>query len=202
MLARTLKRAAILVGVGAFALTGTNTAFAASQIDTYSSWDGSSVLLPFGTPDSATYGQTVTISAGDTKVKNVTWYMAPGAAGTLVVRTGVAKWDGTKASGKVKTSKPKTINVDPSDPTYTGYKFKLKRAKVKAGQQYVLFATISLDYEECTPDTSTVWPVHTTDVLPGGNTVWINDTGDESQWTTVPWSGIPSYDMAFKASFG
>jgi hypothetical protein len=64
----------------------------------------------------------------------------------------------------------------------------------------VLFATISKDYEQTDPEVWTAWPVHSgTDPLPGGNTVWINDTGDESRWTTEAWSQIDTYDMAFKA---
>jgi hypothetical protein len=200
-LARTLKSAAVIATAGAFALSGTP-AFAASTIDTWSTWGGASTLQPFGTPDTSTYGQTITIPAGDKTIKNVTWYMYPGTAGELVVRTGVYTWDGSKAVKKVAVSKPKTIDVDPSDPTYSPYKFKLKKAKVKAGQQYVVFATISMDYEKSTPNTSTIWPVHNTDALPGGNTVWINDAGDESQWTSVSWAGIAEYDMAFKAKLG
>jgi hypothetical protein len=203
-LTRTLQRATVLLAAGAFALTGTNTAFAASHIDTYSSWDGSSFLQPFGHPDTATYGQTITVTDYvDKNVKNVTWFMSPGgAAGDLIVRTGVARWDGVKAVGKITLSKPKTITVDPSDPVVTGYKFELKHAKVAVGEQYVLFATISKDYEECTPGVTTLWPVHGSSVLDGGNTVWINDTGDEGRWTTEAWSGISDYDMAFKATLG
>lgn len=78
----------------------------------------------------------------------------------------------------------------------------MKGADVEAGEQYVLFATISKDYEQTDPDSWTWWPVHGTDVLPGGYTVFLNDGGDESEWTTEDWGVIDSYDMAFRAKLG
>jgi hypothetical protein len=196
----SLRRVAVLASVGALAITSAPAAHAASQIDTYSTWSGTSYLGSFGHPDTATYGQVITIPRGDKSVKNVTWYMAGGGSGTLTVRTEVYSWDGSKAVKEVAESKPKVI--DTATTEMTGYKFKLKKAKVKAGKQYVLFATISKDYEEATPAAITTWPVHTADVLAGGHTVWINDSGDESRWTTEAWAGIPTYDMAFKATLG
>jgi hypothetical protein len=198
-----LRRAFVLVSIGAVALTGMPSAGAstdAATIDTYSTWDGTSTLQPFGHPDTSTYGQVITIPEGKRKVRWFTWYMSAGAvSGTLTFRGEVYKWDGTKATTPVAESAPMSLDFTAGDPTYKAAKLSVEGARVKAGKQYVLFATISKDYEETDPNVSTIWPVHTSDVLAGGNTVWINDAGDESLWTTQAWSGIPTYDMAFKA---
>ncbi len=199
---RSLRTAAVLVSAGAVVLTGVpaaNASIDSPTIDTYSTWTDGSTLGNFGHPDTATYGQVITIPAGMKKVRWFTYYMAAAATGTLILRGEVYGWDGSKATTEVAETKKKTLDLVAGDPTYNKVKLKVRKAKVKAGQQYVLFATISKDYEQTDPGVSTYWPVHTTDVLPGGNTVWINDTGDESRWTTEAWSGIGTYDMAFKA---
>lgn len=61
----TLRRAAALLAVGAVAVVGIPAAEAgtdAATIDTWSSWDPSEGTLGgFGHPDTATYGQVITI---------------------------------------------------------------------------------------------------------------------------------------------
>jgi len=199
-----LRRAAVAIGIGAVALAGVPTANAdteAATIDTWSSWETTDGTIGgFGHPDTATYGQVITIPAGMEKVRWFTYYMQAGpTSGTLTFRGAVYGWDGTKATEKVAMTKKKILELTAGDPEFYPVKIKVRNATVDAGAQYVLFATISKDYEETDPDVWTQWPLHSTDELPGGNTVWINDTGDESQWTTVPWSQIPTADMAFKA---
>jgi hypothetical protein len=192
-----------MVSIGAVALAGAPNATAASDaptFDTYSSWAGDSVIGPFGHPNTTTYGQVITVPAGLKKVEWFTYYMgAGGTEGTLKVRGEVYGWDGTKATREIAETRVKDVEVTGGDPTFNPVKFKLRGAKVRPGKQYVLFASISKDYEESDPNVTTNWPVHTTDVLPGGNTVFLNDSGDESQWTSAPWSQITTYDMAFKA---
>ena len=171
-------------------------------IDTYSDWDGGSILVPFGNPQTSNYGQTITVPDGNKSLKWFEFYMEPSSgSGTMKVRGEVYGWDGTKATTEVYESKAKKVTLDIADPTFQGVKIKTKGAKLTPGKQYVMFLTIDKDYDYA-PGLQSAWPVHTTDDLPGGNTVWLNSDGDESQWTTVPWSGIGTYDMAFKAMLG
>lgn len=200
-----LRRAAVAIGIGAVALAGipaANAAETALTFDTWSSWTpGDGVIGGFGHPDTATYGQTITIPAGKHKVRWFRYYMQAGPnSGTMTMRGEVYGWDGVKATDEVAETNKKTLTVTAGDPTFMPVKFRVKGARVKPGEQYVLFATVSKDYETTDPNVWTQWPCFSgTDPLPGGNTVWINDTGDESQWTTVAWSGISSYDMGFQA---
>jgi hypothetical protein len=194
-----------MLTAGAIALTGQQVAQAKTMIDTWSSWDGCCSVGTFGHPDTSTYGQVITIPEGENKLKSVTWYMqASLGSGTLTYRSAVYTWDGTKAGEKVAHGKKKTLEVTVGDPEFypTTTKFKKKhKAVVEAGEQYVVFATISLDYEETDPNVSVNWPVHQygDDVLPGGDFVFINDSGNEALWTTQAWSQIP-FDVAFKAT--
>jgi hypothetical protein len=200
-ISRVLARAGIMVTAGVLALSGQHVAQAATTIDTWSSWDGCCTVQPFGHPDSSTYGQVITIPEGDKKLTQVTWYMlAGGVSGTLTYRSAIYTWDGSKAGEKVAHGRKKTLEVTAGDPEYQPSKTRFKKAKVEAGEQYVVFATISLDYETTDPGLSVIWPVTSgeQDVLPGGDFVFINDSGNEALWTTQPWVGIP-FDNAFKA---
>lgn len=204
-----LRRAIAAGGVAALAfLTVAPSANAAttsqdkkSTIDTYTAWDGVSYLQPFGNPQTSNYGEVITIPAGKTTLKSFTYYMAAlGVSGTMTYRAEVYGWDGAKATSKVYQSKKKTIDITSGDPTNMPVKIKTKKAKVTAGNQYVLFLTVDKDYEANPSGLTTTWPCNYSDVLPGGYTVYLNSDGDESQWTTTPWSSISSFDMAMKAS--
>ena len=199
---RFLARAGVMLAAGALLLSGQQAAQAATTIDTWTDWDHCCTVAPFGHPDSSTYGQIITIPEGEKKLTQVTWYMAAGGvSGDLVYRSALYTWDGTKAVKKVAHGKKTTVEVTAGDPEYYPSTTKFKKARVKPGKQYVLFATVALTYEETDPNVTVQWPVTQIDgedVLPGGDFVFINDSGNEALWTTQAWVGIP-FDNAFKA---
>lgn len=193
----------LLVGTAApsFAATDTTTAV---KWNTYPDWDGTTYLWGFGNPDTATYGQSFTAPEGVKKLKK--FQFAVGAntgTGTMTVRGELYGWDGSKATDMIWESKnPTTIDLTQGDPTWHKVKMKLKKkGKVTAGQQYVMFLTVSKDYEDNPVGLIAQWGMTAADALPNSQTVWINDTGDESRWTTETWSGIPTQDFALKAKF-
>jgi hypothetical protein len=201
-----VRGAAIACGVASIALVGmpgpANASTDTATIDTYTSWDGVSYLYPWGNPDTSTYGQVITVPAGKKKLRSFTFYMADNTGtGTLTFRGEVYGWDGTKATTQKFESGVKTLSLTAGDPTYKPVKISTgRRTKLTAGSQYVLFLSISKDYEANPPDVLSQWACNYTDVLPGGSTVYLNDAGDESQWTTTPWSQIDTFDMAMKAT--
>jgi hypothetical protein len=205
----TVRRGVAAVGIASLAFVAVAPPAGAStpsselktKIDTYSGWDGSSFLFPFGNPQTSNYGQVITIPEGVKKLKNYTFYMASNSGtGTLTMRGEVYGWDGTKATTKVSQSKKKTLDLTAGDPTYYPVKIKVKKGKVTPGQQYVIFLSVDKDYEDNPPNVLSQWACNYTDVLPGGSTVYLNSDGDEGQWTTVSWSQIPDFDMAMKAT--
>ena len=159
------------------------------------------VRLAVGSPRHINLRPDVTTPAGKKKVTQFTFYLAANTGtGDIVYRGALYGWNGTMATNKVWESKARTISLTEGDPTYYPAKMKVKKGKVTPGNQYVLFLTVSKDYETTDPNVLSQWAANITDVLPGGNVVYINDGGDESQWTTMPWSLIASYDFAFKAN--
>jgi hypothetical protein len=200
-----MKRASLFATASAmafaFAALGSSPV-TAKAISTYNSWDGSSDIVPFGCPDTTTYGQVITIPKGQTHLGKFHFSWINLNIGSMVVRGEVYAWDGTKATGNaLYESKPKTISF--SDGVYHKVGFKPALVPVTPGAQYVLFASIDKDYEKCTNNYEVGWGfIATGDVYPGGLFVYQNNSGDESQWTTTPWSSAGGLDGAFKVVTG
>ena len=199
----SVRRTAVAAAVASLALVGGSAVPASAAvdvakgatIDTYQDWTGGAVGQ-FGNPNSATYGQVITVPAGKKQVKWFTFYMGGFESTGLVFRGEVYGWDGTKATNAVWESKP--VHFD-SSVDYQAVKFKAKKAKVKAGQQYVLFASVSKDFEQSVPGAVTNWAATGTDVYDGGVFVYQNNGGDESTWTSQSWQQIGNIDAAMMA---
>jgi hypothetical protein len=186
----------------AFLALGTGSASASTDtatINTFKAWDGQSDVIPFGCPDTTTYGQTITVPAGKTLLNKFTFAWINLGTGSMVVRGEVYAWDGTKATGSaLYQSRKRTINF--SDGVYHNETFRPNGVSVTPGAQYVLFASIDKDYEQCTNNYELGWGlVSSGDPYPGGGFVYQNNSGNEANWTTVPWNGFGTEDVAFRA---
>jgi hypothetical protein len=195
------KRTLLLAtaSAAAFVFAGSTPALA---ISTYGSWDGSSEIVPFGCPNTTTYGQVITIPNGQTHLGKFHFSWINLNTGSMVVRGEVYAWDGTKATGSALfESKKKTLSF--SDGLFHKVGFKPSSLiPVTPGAQYVIFASIDKDYEQCTNNYEVGWGfIPTGDVYPAGLFVFQNNGGDESQWTTTPWSAAGGLDAAFKVAF-
>ena len=206
---KIVRGAAVGIGVASIALLGFQAPASASvevlppTFDTYTGWGGAEFVQPWGHPNTTTYGQTITVPAGKKKVRQFSFYMAGNTGtGDITYRGAVYGWDGSKATNKVYETKAKTISVTQGDPTIQEAKIKVpkRKGKVTAGNQYVLFLSVSKDYETTDPGVLSQWAAYFSDALPGGDVVFLNDGGDESQWTTQPWSVFTGFDFAFKAT--
>jgi hypothetical protein len=208
----SFRKVVATVGVAAVAALGVPSMASAAgvegtdavKIDTYSTWDGSSYVQPFGHADTATYGQTITASADGKKIKNFAFYMSSNfGTGTMKLRGAVYAWDGDSATGNAlwESKKAKNVKFTQGDPEVKKVAFKTKKAKAMTpGQKYVLFASVSKDYEETAPNVLSQWAAHFADVLPGGDVVFLNNGGDESQWTGGTWTTFTGFDFAMTAN--
>ena len=195
------KRALLLATASAvafaFAALGSNPAMA---ISTYNSWDGSSFVQPFGCPDTTTYGRVITIPNGQTHLGKFHFSWINLNTGSMVVRGEVYAWDGQKATGSaLYESRKRTISF--SDGAFHKVTFKPTLVPVTPKAQYVIFASIDKDYEQCTNNYEFGWGyIPSGDVYPGGLFVYQNNAGDENQWTTTTWNTFGGIDLAFKAA--
>jgi len=197
-------RRAFLLALVAFALIAlaAPAARALTTIDTTGTWDGSEVCS-FGSPDTATYGQVITVPARDTVLDRFSFYFSAPAVGTTVVFRGeVYAWDGAKATGGALWESPARTLTPPRSRAFEEVTFETGGIPLVAGGQYVLFASISKDYEQNTG--FTCWGfINQADAYPDGGFVFENNAGDESQWTSRAWETFAdrAADLAFKASF-
>jgi hypothetical protein len=180
----------------AFTATTSGVAFCGkATINTYKRWQGSTVS-PFGCPFTTTYGQVITVPANaHTLNKFRFWWSGGGSIGSMVVRGEIYAWNGSKATGEaLYESRRKTISY--SDTDFHPVTFKPATLPVNPGAQYVLFASIDKEYEQCT-GYQIAWASVDDSVYPAGTFVFQNSNGDEGQWTTEPWN-TANIDTAFK----
>ena len=171
----------------------------ASAIGTYKDWDNSSQVIDFGCPDTTTYGQTITIPADKHFMNKIVFsWINFSSPGSMVVRGEVYAWDGTKATGSALwEGVPRTISYN--DNLFHRIHFNTGVLAVTPGQQYVVFASIDKDYEQCQNNYELGWGLVTSgDVYPGGGFVYQNNAGDENQWTTTAWNTFGGEDLAFR----
>jgi hypothetical protein len=218
-------RRSLLVGVGAAAISLTLApgALANTVIDTTPAWQasGSQVLSNFGVNDAnfcctQTWGQTVTVPATDTALDSFTFYVD--LPTSLIFRGEVYAWDPTTGNPANNTAGNATgpALYESGQTRTTSYNsgfspqpitFNTGGIPLTAGKQYVLFISVSRDYAANAPGPAGFAgyvPTGTPGEYPGGDFVFLNNGGDVSQWTTVPWSQFKAFgqdDLAFKASF-
>jgi hypothetical protein len=147
----------------------------------------------FGSPDTATYGQTITVGA-DHFLNSFSLYLNVSGTPTSV-RGYVAGWDGSKATSILYTSATRTL---PATPGRTEFAFDTGALDLNAGGQYVLL--LSASGFGVQPSSSNTMPM-TGDSYAGGEFTWINNGTDFSELTGRSWDcqGCGYGDAAFKA---
>lgn len=166
----------------------------APSIDTTPYWDGVLNIYNFGMPNTATYGQTISMTESAT-LTEFSFFMQ--VTSTAVFRGYVFAWDGLKAKGApLFESAPMSTT---QGGNFEEVVFHIPCGIVlDAGQQYVLFASTTKDPAQ--PNSAGRWGIlNNNSVYSGGQFVYINNNADPSQWTSTTWSFI-AQDLAFKAT--
>ena len=115
----------------------------------------------------------------------------------MVVRGEVYAWDGSKATGSsLYESRPRTIAF--TDDSFHKEGFATGGIAVTPRAQYVIFASIDKDYDQCTNGYILAWGAVDDSAYAKGTFVFLNSGGDSNQWTTVSWH-TAGLDTAFKA---
>ena len=119
----------------------------APTIDTYLDWEGDSIYS-FGRPDTSTYGQVITVPVDETDLVRFRFYMHEYAGeGHLILRGEVYEWNGQMAIGPALwEGAQRRIALTASDP-WRRVGFRVGGVELQPGGEYVLFASISKDYE-------------------------------------------------------
>jgi hypothetical protein len=173
----------------------------AAVIDTITGWNGSDRVATFGEPNSATYGQTVTVGS-DNYLKSFSFMLdqtsqVPGSFQGYVMQWNHAS---RRAVGEVLYSSPVISGSTTGFETFT---FNTGGLALARQQQYVLFVNCSNQFDGNGYDMAMA-SRRDGDVYDGGLFVYLNNGGNFGQVTTSSWtlSHVGSGgDAAFRAEF-
>jgi hypothetical protein len=172
-------------------LTATS-ALAAVSIDTITGWDGATFISSFGVPNSATFGQTITVAAGAAPLTSFSFEIGYCNA-NVAIRGSVYAWDGIKATGSsLFTSDVQTVT---SGAAFNLVTFNTGSVSLPAGN-YVLFASTSQD-QAGAASSGCRWGTRGDTPYPGGQFVFMNNEAQPAQWTLYAWMSFP-VDSAFR----
>jgi hypothetical protein len=183
-------------GFAAGSLAFASSALADTTISTLGSWNGSSFIYPFGTPDTKTYGQTITAPSTDTVLQSFTFEMR--LPTSLAFRGEVYAWDAVDQhpSGKALWQSAAMSTTDSS--VFQAITFSTGGVELTAGNEYVLFATVAKDRNP--KDTGGDWGHIGSSVYAGGAFVFAN-THSFGKLLHLTWDVRDYDDLAFSASF-
>jgi hypothetical protein len=193
---RKMKVASLLLGLTA--LTG---ASATTSINTFSAWNGTTNSGPFGEPDTATFGQSITTDAAGGLLQSFTFYLSPL---DLDFRGYVFEWDGSKAVGPALFTSAVT-NIGDAGTGYKPVTMTTGDIALKPSQQYVLlFSASGLQAGRLNTNS---WASLRTNAYTGGEFVFHNSGNDISTlhdaagWDCGDGCGFHGNgaDLAFKA---
>jgi hypothetical protein len=175
-----MRFVALALGVS---LTATTPAVA---IGTLPEWDGQQYEFPFGCPETNTYGQVITIPREKHFLTGFSLRWANYSATTsMVVRGELYAWDGTKASGPALwESQPQSISY--VDNRFHRITFRSGAVAVTPGAQYLIFASVDKDYNQCIGESQLKWGAVPDSIYAHGMFVY-QDGSDPNLWTTERW---------------
>lgn len=194
-----MKAAVVTAGMAASITLGCVKAAHAATINTASSWDGSSLITPFGETDTATYGQTFTVGA-DNVLQSFSFFLGGFESEAVDFAAYVMGWDGAQAEGSILYQSTK--QTKDSNSSFEEFTFNTGGINLTSGQQYVAFLSASNFFDGILGTTGMGYL--DSDVYSGGGFVFRNNGSDFSLLTSTPWEtfiGNGVDDTAFKASF-
>ena len=198
---RHCRLSAVAAGllVSTLALTTATPAAAVTIIDSIQFWDGGSSLSALGEPNTATYGQPVTVPTTDIFLNSFSFLIDDRLdPGPVDFEFFVMGWDGSKATGPVlfQSAPISTTNNGGSDG-FELITIPTGGVSLVAGSQVVLFVSASNLFDDVkgTGDVASA-----SRVIPG-NFVFSNNGSDFDALTTTDWFSLSGLDLAFIAEF-
>lgn len=181
------------IALAAVALAASSAALA-QDIDTTGGTPLSDYWNPFGSPDTATYGQTFTAGAGQDTLQSFSLFLGSrhDGSGPLSLKGYFGTWEGDHVGSILYTSGTQTTNGNQEFDFNTG------GLGLAAGSQYVGFLSVS---DLGAQDTSNFYMPQANVPLADGNFVYLNNETNFSQIFSPGWA-VTDPDVAFKATFG
>lgn len=184
----------------------TASASADTVVDTGIATGPDSTVCQWGYPDTATFGQLIEPPAVDTVLDSFSFYAIQGTdlPASITYRAFVYEWGASRPEGAAlwQSPGPQQIDITTADHTNPQELFvQTEGVQLEADKRYVIFVSVSLDYESNTDGDLACFQFAETEYLPG-ELVFNNDAGNEAEWFEFFWSGWPNdRDLAFRAAF-
>ena len=170
-------------------------------IDTTGSWGDSYSIGNFGVPNTATYGQTFTVTGAETSLNSFTFYVDDRTEPDAVnFQAYVYAWDGDSITGDAlyASGAMSTTNNGGNDG-YEPIQVNTGGISLASGNQYIAFLSASNLFES--GNASSTWRAVTDDVYAGGGFFFFNNGRDFSLLTS-PWDAyLSDWDLVFKMEF-
>lgn len=166
----------------------------AQDIDTTGGAPLSDYWHPFGSPDTATYGQTFTAGVGQNVLQSFSLFLGSRVDGSapLSLKGYFGTWLAGHVGSILYASGTQVTNGNQEFDFNTG------GLNLNLGDQYVAFLSIS----DLGPQPTSNFNMPQANApLAGGNFVYLNNGTNFSQLTTSTWASAEP-DVAFKAKFG
>jgi hypothetical protein len=181
----------------------------AGFITTLPSWDGVQGVNSFGEPDTATYGQTITVGATETFLTDFSFRVATDVGNISRFEAIVMEWDSVAkvAVGPILFNSGLLTNSTIGDTPYYNVVGVTTNVQLVANKEYVLFFTTSNVFDTSNDfatfgSVSPILPLP--DAYTGGSFVFNNNGNNFGSLSdpTNPWNvGYPNADdLAFTAN--
>ncbi len=196
---------AIVAVVALAAVSPTQAAF----ITTLPSWDGNQGITGFGEPNTATFGQTITVGATETFLTNFSFQVATDPTNISRFQAYVMAWDSINkvAVGSILFQSAVITNTGPATPPspYNAINV-ITNVQLTANQEYVLFFNTSNNFDNV--NDFAAFGAITPDAYTGGSFVFNNNGNQFGDLSTTPWTvgypgddvNPPTADLAFTAN--
>ena len=174
----------------------------AASVSTVPAWDGTTEIQPFGDPDTGTYGQVITVPAGENRLTGFTFYVK--LPSSLTFRAFVYAWNEVeqRATGPALFEGPDTHTTE--EAVFQPIAVNTGAVEISPGAQYVVFFSIShdkgIDEGSNAVGTYGMLPTGATQ-YEGGNFVFENNGYNDLEWTGSKWANFLRADLAFSAEF-
>ncbi|MBC9034685.1 PEPxxWA-CTERM sorting domain-containing protein [Sphingomonas sp. JC676] len=190
----------LFIGAAALALGLASAPAMAQDIDTTGTYGGD--ISSFGTPNTATYGQTFTVGA-ENALNSFTMYLDSGSGGALNFQAYVYAWTGSRAVGNALFASTTQQFNGSSYGNPVAFDFNTGSLNLVSGQQYVAFVTTAGVANSGYASAYMPFNGWGTDTYAGGDFVYFNNGTDFAQLTARNWdcTGCGFGDAHFKADF-
>ena len=182
--------------LGSVALLALSVPARAQIIDTTPQWNGTQFISSWGVPNTATYGQTITPTATQTRLSSFTFQLFQSSGTAPQYQAFVYQWDPTNQRITGSALFGSSVFTAPSGAAFTPVTINTGGVVLTPGQQYVLFLTTST----ITGQANAAYRYGSVGntAYTGGQFVFQNNGTNFNQLSTNNWSFI-ALDLAFQA---